>query len=73
MGGHLLGDLEPATILEVGGDAGSTEGVAADLGLDPGSERPPVSSSTEIWFIRAFGEGCVSVCGRVAKVEFRPC
>jgi hypothetical protein len=38
--GHLLRDFEPATILEVGRDAGGAEGVAGDLGLDPGCKRP---------------------------------
>ena len=28
---------------------------------------------TVLRFIRIFGEGCVSLGGRVAMVEFRPC
>ena len=45
---HLLGDLEPAAILEVGGDAGRPEGVATDLGLDPGRKRPPANHPPDI-------------------------
>jgi len=39
--GHLLGDFELAAVLEIGGNAGGAEGVAADLRLDPGRQRPP--------------------------------
>jgi len=41
--GHLLGNLKATAVLEVGGDSGRAEGVAADLGLDPGRERPPAN------------------------------
>ncbi len=43
MGGHLLGDLEAAAVLDVGGDFGRPAGAAADLGLDPGRERSPAN------------------------------
>jgi hypothetical protein len=36
MGDHLLGDLQPAAVLEVGRDSGGAEGVAAYFGLDAG-------------------------------------
>ena len=36
MVGHGRGPLERTTIFEVRGDAGGTEAVAADLGLDAG-------------------------------------
>jgi hypothetical protein len=39
--GHLLGDLEPAAVLKIRSDARRPEGVAGDLGLDPGRDRPP--------------------------------
>jgi len=32
---------------------------------------PPPGAT--IWFIRTFGEGCVSLGGRVAMAEIRPC
>jgi hypothetical protein len=43
--------------------------------LDRRYRPPSITSPTEALkrFIRAFGEGCVSLCGRVATVEFRPC
>jgi hypothetical protein len=46
--GHLLGDLEPAAVLEVGSDAGGPEGVAADLGFDSCRERPPANHPPDI-------------------------
>ena len=39
----LLRVLQSAAVLEVGGDAGGAECVAADLRLDAGSLRPPES------------------------------
>ena len=41
--GHLLGDLQPTSILEVGRDPGGAKGVAADLGLDAGLAGPPAN------------------------------
>jgi hypothetical protein len=48
MGGHLLGDLQLAAVLEISRDAGGAKGVAADLGLDPGRERPPAQGLTKL-------------------------
>jgi hypothetical protein len=45
MDGHLLGDLQPAAVLEVGRYPGGAEGVAADLGLDAGPGWPAGESS----------------------------
>ena len=39
MRSYLLCDFQPSTILEVGSDASGSEGVAADLGLDPSRKR----------------------------------
>src|ERR1035437_7814197 len=41
MGGHLLGDLQPAAVLEVSRYPGGAEGVGGDLGLDAGLAGPP--------------------------------
>ena len=41
-------DLEPAPVLEVGSDASRPEGVATDLGLDSGRERPPANHPPDI-------------------------
>jgi hypothetical protein len=48
MGSHLLGNLQLAAVLEVSRDAGRSKGVAADLGLDPGDERPPANHPPNI-------------------------
>lgn len=48
MRSHLLGDLQPATILEIGGDARRPESVAPDLGLNPGRERSPADHAPDI-------------------------
>ncbi len=34
--GHLLSDLQPATVLQISSDTSSSEGMAAYLGLDSG-------------------------------------
>jgi hypothetical protein len=39
MAGHLLGDFKLAAVLQIGGDAGRTEAVGADLGFEPCSAR----------------------------------
>jgi hypothetical protein len=46
--GHLLGDLQAAAVLEIGGDAGGAEGVAADLGLDPSRKRSFANHSPNV-------------------------
>ena len=46
--GHLLGDFELAAVLEISGDARGAEGVAADLRLDPGRQRPPANHPPHI-------------------------
>jgi len=48
MRGHLLGDLQPSTVPEIRGDAGSSEGVAADLRLDPGLGSSPANHPPHI-------------------------
>jgi hypothetical protein len=48
MRGHLLRDLQPAAVLEIRCDSGRAEGVASDLGLDPGRKRSPTDHSPDI-------------------------
>jgi hypothetical protein len=48
MAGHLLGDLELAAILKVGGDAGGAEAVGADLGAQSCSSCPPLDHHVHI-------------------------
>jgi hypothetical protein len=40
MRGHLLRNFKFSSVLELRGDAGGAEVVAADLGLDAGGQRP---------------------------------
>jgi hypothetical protein len=39
--GHMLGNLKPASVLEIVRDPGCPEGVAADFGPDAGLAGPP--------------------------------
>src|SRR5260370_40690464 len=48
MRGHLSADLEPAAVLEVGGDAGGAEGVTTNLGLDPCSRSSAANHPPDI-------------------------
>jgi len=66
MGGRLVGDLEPAAILEIGGDAGRTEGMTADLSLDPGLESSSANHS-DGHRVRAVDCRSVPPSGRVVR------
>jgi hypothetical protein len=55
MGGHLLGGLQPAAVLEVGRYPGGAEGVAADLGLDAGLAGPPANHPPDIGLEQGIG------------------
>ena len=48
MGGHLLGYLKPAAVLELGGDTGRPKGVATGLDLDAGRERSSANHPPDI-------------------------
>jgi hypothetical protein len=48
MCGHLLGDFQLAAVLEIGRDAGSAEGVTADLCFYPGLGSSPANHSPHI-------------------------
>ena len=50
MTSHLLGDFQPAAVLEVIGDASGSETVAADLGANPGRGRTPPNHLVDIRF-----------------------
>lgn len=46
---HVLGDLQLAPVLQVGGDPGGAEAVGADLGAQTGDFGPPAESSCARW------------------------
>ena len=46
--GDVLGRLERAAVLQVGGDAGGAEGMVADPGLDAGGLRPPLDHAVGV-------------------------
>jgi hypothetical protein len=48
MGCHLLRNFQPPPILEIGGDAGRPEGMAANLSFDSGYESPPANHAPDI-------------------------
>ena len=54
MAGHLLGDLELAAVLKVGGDPGGAEAVGADLGAQSCSSCPALDHHVHI----GLGQGC---------------
>ena len=45
---HLLSNFEPSAVFEISSDTGSSEGMAADLGLDPGLGSSPANHSPHI-------------------------
>ena len=66
IGSRLVGDLEPAAVLELGGDAGRAEGMTADLSLDPGLESSSANHSDR-HRVRAGDCGSVPPSGRVVR------
>src|SRR3954453_13516294 len=48
VGGHLLGVLEQAAVLEVGGDAARPPGVAADPGGDAGGSGTAAGHAVDV-------------------------
>ena len=48
MAGHLLGDLELASVLQLGGDPGGAEAVGADLGAQSCRPCPPLNHHVHI-------------------------
>ena len=48
MAGHLLGDLQLAAVLQVGGDHGGAEAVGADFGSQSCSACPPLDHHVHI-------------------------
>ena len=65
MTGHVLGDLQLATVLEVSGDAGGAEAVGADFGSKPSRLRPPLNHQVHI----GLGQG--SAAGQPAIAQGR--
>lgn len=51
---HLLGDLQLATVLQVGGDSGRAEAVGADSGPQACTSRPLLDHHVNI----GLGQGC---------------
>jgi hypothetical protein len=62
---HLLGDLELAAVLQVGGDAGGAEAVGADPGSQSWSACPPLDHHVHI----GLGQG--SALGQPAMAQGR--
>lgn len=65
MAGHLLGDLQLAAVLQVGGDPGGAEAVGADLGSQSCSACPPLDHHVHI----GLGQG--SAIGQPAMAQGR--
>ncbi len=57
MPGHPLSNLELAAVLEVGGDAGGTEAVSADLGADAGGLGTPLNYHVHVSLGQASAAG----------------
>ena len=65
--GHLLGDFQPSAVLQVGGDAGGPEGVAAHFGFNAGFFCPALDHAVDVGLGQgpgAEGSGLTEGCSK---------